>query len=74
LNPDNYKIISHNLFRVQKIATKNYFFRHHLETMLNDAKELKDVAYKNIRSLPHIEKIVKVRINHIGQIVKVGEY
>ncbi|MEI8279602.1 MAG: type II CRISPR RNA-guided endonuclease Cas9, partial [Bacteroidota bacterium] len=74
LNPDNYKIISHNLFRVQKIATKNYFFRHHLETMLNDAKELKDVAYKNIRSLPHIEEIVKVRINHIGQIVKVGEY
>src|SRR5690606_33505550 len=32
LDPKNKKVISPNLFRVQKLATKNYMFRHHLET------------------------------------------
>ncbi|OSZ82588.1 type II CRISPR RNA-guided endonuclease Cas9 [Chitinophagaceae bacterium IBVUCB1] len=74
LNPANNKLISPNLFRVQKIATKNYFFRHHLETELVDKKEVKDIVYKNIQSLKPLEKMVKVRVNHIGQIVRVGEY
>jgi CRISPR-associated endonuclease Csn1 len=59
---------------VQKIATKNYFFRHHLETNVDEQKELKNIAYINLQSLPHLSKIVKVRINHLGAIVKVGEY
>jgi CRISPR-associated endonuclease Csn1 len=29
LNPENYALISPNLFRVQKFAFKNYVFRHH---------------------------------------------
>lgn len=74
LNPHNYKIISPNLFRVQKIATKNYFFRHHLETNVEEPKALKGITYKPQLGLNGIERIVKVRINHIGQIVKVGEY
>lgn len=74
LNPNNNKLISPNLFRVQKIASKNYFFRHHLETTVEDRKELKEVAYINIRSLLPLKSIIKVRINHIGQIVKIGEY
>lgn len=74
LDPKNYALISPNLFRVQKLATKNYFFRHHLETMLNDAKELKNITYKPQLGLNAIEGIVKVRVNHIGQIVSVGEY
>lgn len=73
-DPKNNKLISPNLFRVQKIANKNYFFRHHLETTVEEKKELKDIAYKPQLGLTAIKDIVKVRINHIGQIVKVGEY
>ena len=74
LNPDNYALISPNLFRVQKIATKNYFFRHHLETTVETPKELSGVTYKPQLGLNGIKGIIKVRVNHIGQIVSVGEY
>ena len=74
LNPENYNIISPNLFRVQKISTKNYMFRHHLETNVNETKELRDITWKNIRSTQNLVNIIKVRVNHIGQIVAVGEY
>jgi len=74
LDPNNYKIISPNLFRVQKLASKNYFFRHHLETTVEERIELKDIAYKPQLGLNAIKDIIKVRINHIGEIVKVGEY
>lgn len=74
LDPKNRKQISPNLFRVQKIASKNYFFRHHLETTVEEKKELKDIAYKPQLGLNGINGIVKVRLNHLGEIVKVGEY
>lgn len=74
LNPENYNIISPNLFRVQKISTKNYMFRHHLETNVNETKELRDITWKNIHSTQNLVNIIKVRVNHIGQIVAVGEY
>ena len=73
-NPKNYAMISPNLFRVQKIATKNYFFRHHLETTVVEPKELKGITYKPQLGLNGIVGIVKVRVNHIGQIVSIGEY
>jgi len=82
LNPENYGLISPNLFRVQKFskviygnsAVRDYVFRHHLETTVKDTKELKDIAYKSIKSLTVFNNIVKVRVNHIGQIISVGEY
>lgn len=82
LDSDNYSLISPNLFRVQKFskviygnsAVRDYVFRHHLETTINDNKDLKDITFKSIKSLPIFNNIVKVRINHIGQIVSVGEY
>ena len=74
LDPENYALISPNLFRVQKISTKNYFFRHHLETDVEERKPLKGITYKPQLGLNAINGIVKVRINHIGQIVAVGEY
>lgn len=39
LDPINKKLISPNLYRVQKIATKNYMFRHHLETNVDDKND-----------------------------------
>lgn len=73
-NPSNYHLISPNIFRVQKIATKNYMFRHHLETTVEEVNELKDIAYKSIRSTSPLIGITKVRINHLGQIIQLGEY
>jgi hypothetical protein len=50
---------------------REYVFRHHLETSVDEKKELKDVTFRNIKSLPYFENSIKVRINHIGQIIKV---
>ena len=72
-NPDNYATISPNLFRVQKMTSKDYFFRHHLETTVVDSKELKGTIWKRC-GLKDMNNIIKVRVNHIGQIVSVGEY
>ena len=73
LDVDNYKRISPNLFRVQKMTVKDYVFRHHLETNVETNKALKDIAWK--RCGPSgLEGAVKVRVDHLGQIVHVGEY
>lgn len=82
LDPKNKKQISRNLFRVQKLSrveygssvVREYVFRHHLETSVEERKELKDVIFKNIKSLGYLEAAVKIRLNHIGHIISVGEY
>ena len=82
MNPDNYALISPNLFRVQTMSkvqygnsiVRDYKFRHHLETTVQDIKDLKDITYRQYKSLLFANGIVKVRVNHIGQIVSVGEY
>jgi len=79
-NPENYAEISPNLFRVQSIskvmygnnAVRDYIFRHHLETTVTS--KLKGLTYQQYKSLVFADKIVKVRVNHIGQIVSIGEY
>ncbi len=73
LDPENYSHISPNLYRVQKMATRDYFFRHHLETTVDDKNELKEVTWKRC-GLNGLEGVVKVRVNHLGEIVYVGEY
>ncbi|EMY3584919.1 type II CRISPR RNA-guided endonuclease Cas9 [Flavobacterium psychrophilum] len=80
LNPNNYHLISPNIFRVQKISTKNYMFNHHLETkavdgeMLKSKKELSKTSYHFIQTPTNLNGIIKVRINHLGKIVHLGEY
>ncbi len=82
LDPKYKKMISPNLFRVQTISVVNYGnstirdfkFRHHLETTVEDNKILQGVTYQQIKSLAPLENIIKVRINHLGDIVKIGEY
>src|SRR5690606_25175960 len=73
LDPKNKKLISPNLFRVQKIATKDYFFRHHLETTVDGVKDLIGVTWRR-EGINGINGIIKVRVNHLGDIVSVGEY
>jgi CRISPR-associated endonuclease Csn1 len=75
-------LISPNLFKVQTMSKvmygnnviRDYKFRHHLETSVKDVKELKDIAFKQYKTLVFCHGIVKVRVNHIGQIVSIGEY
>lgn len=71
---NNYSAISPNLFRAQKFSKGYYVFRNHLETTVEDVNELKDVTWKRIQTLNNMRDIVKVRIDHIGNIVAVGEY
>jgi CRISPR-associated endonuclease Csn1 len=73
LDSKNMLAISPNLFRVQKFTKKDYFFRHHFETTVEDNSNLKGTTWKR-EGLSGINGIVKVRLNHLGEIVKVGEY
>lgn len=73
LDPKNKKDISPNLFRVQKFTIKDYFFRHHLETNVETNNILKGNTWKR-EGLNGILGIIKVRINHLGDVVGIGEY
>lgn len=75
LNPENYAMISPNLFRVQKFSFKNYVFRHHLETTIVDTSiNMRGITWRDFRSSKGLDSIVKVRLDHLGRIVQVGEY
>ena len=74
MNPINNELISKNLYRMQKMASLNYVFRHHLETNVEEVKELRNITWINIRTPKGLEGVIKVRVNHIGQIVSIGEY
>lgn len=79
MNPDNYALISPNLFRVQTMSkvcygnniVRDYKFRHHLESSVSN--DIRDVTYKQYKTLKFAQEVVKVRINHLGLIVHVGE-
>lgn len=73
LDPKYKKQISPILFRVQKFTTRDYFFRHHLETNVENNAMTKNVTWRR-EGLSGIAGIIKVRINHLGDIVSVGEY
>ena len=73
-NPKNFNLISPHLFRVQKLSTGNYVFRHHLETNVNEDKTLRNTTWIRIQTTNYLKGIVKVRLNHLGNVVKEGEY
>ncbi|MDH6253416.1 CRISPR-associated endonuclease Csn1 [Chryseobacterium sp. H1D6B] len=73
----NLKLIAKNLFRVQKfgeLSKSGFWFRHHLETSVDVKKELRNYSYLDFYSKDFMKTIVKVRLNHLGKIVQVGEY
>ena len=67
----NYKQISEHLYRVQKIGSGDYTFRHHLETKLID-----DINAKTSRRMIRVASLkalfslnpLKVKIDCIGNI------
>lgn len=80
LDEKNASEISKHLFRVQKISSKNYLFTHHTETqattseIMKNKKELSKKTYHYIQSTEPLRNVKKVRINHVGKIIQVGEY
>ncbi len=74
MDESNYPIISQNLYRLQKFSSSDYVFRHHLETNVEENNALKGTTWKRIKSIKNLKGIVKVRVNHIGRIVAIGEY
>lgn len=75
MNPDNATIISPHLFRVQKISRNYYVFRHHQETSVsNEDKSLRGITWERIQNIQKMRDVIKVRIDHLGHIVAVGEY
>ena len=75
MDEKNYQLIAPHLFRVQKLSNKNYVFRHQFETSVTAGDSLpQGIAFISIRTENKLKGIVKVRINHLGQIVHVGEY
>ncbi len=75
MDEKNYSIIAPHLFRVQSLSQKDYKFRHQFESSVTGGDALPQgiVCYR-IRKENNLKGIVKVRINHIGKIVHVGEY
>lgn len=75
----NRKLISDKLFRVQKMSkgSNGQFvleFRHHLETSVtrNDLV-LKNTTWTKISKNSDLERLTKIRVNHLGNIIKIGE-
>ncbi|MBN8702297.1 MAG: type II CRISPR RNA-guided endonuclease Cas9 [Bacteroidetes bacterium] len=67
--------LSKYLYRVQKLtivnSSINIWFRHHLETQINDSNEAKtSKRFYNVQSIGAFEKLnpTKIRINTIGEI------
>ncbi len=78
-NEKNFNLISPNLFRVQVTSSKFYVFSHHLVTRAIGGEDFKNKSlvgylYHFIRTPVNLEGVVKVRLNHLGKIVQLGEY
>ena len=76
-DPKNWAEISKHLFRVQKMSKtdggRDYFFRHHLETTVEENNLLIGITYKRLRNSKALDGIIKVRVNHLGDILPAKE-
>lgn len=76
-DPKNRVEISKHLYRVQKMSKtdsgRDYVFRHHLETTVNDNNALMGFTFKRLRTAEALEGIIKVRVNHLGDILPAKE-
>mgnify|MGYP003081862591 FL=1 len=72
LEAQDYRKLSEHLYRVQKMSSKDYYFRYHLETSVADDKNALGSIPKfhRVRSLADYEKrnVRKVRVDLLGRI------
>ncbi len=76
IKKNSYNSIIENLYRVQKIATKNYFFRHQYETSVDDKKSGGEMVSKKLNKIIIIQSLdsfieknpIKVKIDSLGNL------
>ena len=72
LEVQDYRKLSEHLYRVQKVSSRDYWFRYHLETSVADDKNTSGriPKFHRVRSLSDYEKrnIRKVRVDLLGRI------
>ena len=72
LEVQGYRKLSEHLYRVQKVSSRDYWFRYHLETSVADDKNTSGriPKFHRVRSLADYEKrnIRKVRVDLLGRI------
>lgn len=68
ISQKNFRKLSEHLYRIQKISSREYVFRHHLETQLKKTKEAK--RFFIIKSIPSLFNLnpTKARIDILGNI------
>ncbi|MGI6306577.1 MAG: type II CRISPR RNA-guided endonuclease Cas9 [Bacteroidales bacterium] len=69
-DPVNKPLLAKNLYRVQAMSKGDYLFRHQYEATV---QKKYDFTYKRITSMDKLKGAVKIRINHLGDIIKIGE-
>jgi CRISPR-associated endonuclease Csn1 len=80
INYDNKPLLSKFLYLVWSLSFNKFWFRHHLETKNSELKKTigarENSRFIEISSIEGFLKLnpIKVRINHLGQIVQLGEY
>ena len=79
LNKNDKPLLSKHLYLVWSLSDNDYWFRHHLETKNSELKTIKGAKesnryyrFQSISSLIN-KNPIKVRINHLGEITKIGE-
>ncbi|MFL9483972.1 type II CRISPR RNA-guided endonuclease Cas9 [Chitinophagaceae bacterium LWZ2-11] len=72
-------LLSMHLYLVWSISDNDYWFRHHLETKNSELKNIAGAKesrryfrFKSISAFS-IQNPIKVRLNHLGEITKIGE-
>ena len=82
MNPDNYAELASHIFRVQSISktrqkfgdVRIYLFKQqYISGSQKSSSHLKGITYHQICSAKDLAELVKIRVNHLGRIVSVGE-
>ncbi|MDI9364419.1 MAG: type II CRISPR RNA-guided endonuclease Cas9 [Flavobacterium sp.] len=76
---NNKPLLSKSLYLVWSISDSDYWFRHHLETKNSELKNIEGARdsgrffrFTSVGAFTN-KNPIKVRLNHLGQITKVGE-
>jgi CRISPR-associated endonuclease Csn1 len=72
-DPKNRSVVNRHLFRVRKISSGSYWFSHHTETKALDDTDSKEAGRCKQCSIKSLSGAVKVTMNRLGHIVKVGQ-
>ena len=76
ISEDNKALLTAHLYRVQKLATVNYYFRLHTQTTVDAKNELVDKESRMLYVVQSMKTLsllnpIKVRINYLGEIIPI---